>query len=75
MGDASGTTCTTLVLFQALIMATDLLVFHTGDAFLAHGLVVSNAVFGEPSFFPDQDIQHHSRHGKAEKDYGYNQDL
>ena len=65
----------TLALFQALVVAADLIVFDTGDAFLTHGTVVSHPVFGEPSFFLDQDIQHHSHHGKADKDNGYNKDL
>ena len=66
---------TTLALFQALVVTADLIVFDTGDSFLTHGTVVAHPVFRELPLFPDQYIQHHTHHGQADKDYGYNKDL
>jgi hypothetical protein len=66
-----GTSRTTLVLFQALVVAADLIVLYTGNAFLPHGAVMSHPELGEPPFFSDQYIQHHSHHGQADKNNGY----
>jgi hypothetical protein len=56
------TTRAALILLQSLIVAADLIVFDTGNAFLSHGLVMSYPIFGETAFFLHKDIQHHSHH-------------
>jgi len=66
-----GTSRTTLVLFQALIVAAYLIMLYTGNAFLPHGAVMSYPEFGELSFFSDEYIQHHSQHGQTDKNNGY----
>jgi len=73
--DESGASYAPFTFFQALVMATYLIVLYTCDPLLPHGTVVSHPVFREFTLFLDQYIEHQPRHGEAEENDDYDQDL